>query len=96
MEAGRYEVKKGGAVNHNRNRIVALLSTEPAFLIAPQRRGIIGKCLAEKPDWGGNRDGDSHYFRPHRSLEGSRPAESAGAVIPFESWRDVASMKGIE
>ena len=54
------------------------------------------KYLAEKPDWGGNRDDDSHSFRPHRAIEGKRPAESARAVIPFESRRDVASMKGIE
>lgn len=34
-----------------------------------------------------------NYFRPHQSLDGKRPAESAGAVIPFESWRDVAGMQ---
>ena len=33
-----------------------------------------------------------NYFRPHQALDGKKPAESAGAVIPFESWRDVASM----
>ena len=33
-----------------------------------------------------------NYFRPHQALAGKKPAESAGAVIPFESWRDVASM----
>ena len=33
-----------------------------------------------------------NYIRPHGGLEGKRPAESAGAVIPFENWRGVASM----
>ena len=33
-----------------------------------------------------------NYFRPHQALNGKRPAERAGAEIPFESWRDVASM----
>ena len=33
-----------------------------------------------------------NYFRPHQALNGKRPAERAGAELPFESWRDVASM----
>ena len=33
-----------------------------------------------------------NYFRPHQSLKGKRPAERAGAEIPFTSWRDVAGM----
>ena len=33
-----------------------------------------------------------NYFRPHQALDGKKPAEKAGAEIPFESWRDVASM----
>ena len=33
-----------------------------------------------------------NYFRPHQALDGKMPAERAGAEIPFESWRDVASM----
>ncbi len=32
-----------------------------------------------------------NYFRPHQALDGKKPAEKAGAEIPFESWRDVAS-----
>ncbi len=34
-----------------------------------------------------------NYFRPHEGLNGKRPAESAGAVIPFAGWRDVAEME---
>ena len=34
-----------------------------------------------------------NYFRPHESLKGKRPAEAAGADLPFETWRDVAAMK---
>ena len=34
-----------------------------------------------------------HYFRPHESLKGKRPAEAAGAELPFTSWEDVAAMK---
>ena len=34
-----------------------------------------------------------NYFRPHQSLDGQKPAEKAGAEIPFETWRDVAAMK---
>ena len=34
-----------------------------------------------------------NYFRPHESLKGKRPAEAAGAEIPFDSWEDVAAMK---
>ena len=33
------------------------------------------------------------YFRPHESLKGKKPAEAAGAEIPFDSWEDVAAMK---
>ena len=33
-----------------------------------------------------------NYFRPHESLDGKRPAESVGAVIPFKTWRDVAQL----
>ena len=33
-----------------------------------------------------------NYFRPHQALDRKKPAERAGAEIPFESWRDVASM----
>ena len=33
------------------------------------------------------------YFRPHESLKGKRPAEAAGAEIPFDLWEDVAAMK---
>ena len=35
-----------------------------------------------------------NYFRPHQSLDGQKPAEKAGAEIPFETWRDVAAMRG--
>ena len=35
-----------------------------------------------------------NYFRPHEALDGKKPAEKAGAEIPFENWRDVASMTG--
>ena len=34
-----------------------------------------------------------NYFRPHESLKGKKPAEAAGAEIPFDSWEDVAAMK---
>ena len=34
-----------------------------------------------------------NYFRPHESLTGKRPAEAAGAELPFTSWEDVAAMK---
>ncbi len=34
-----------------------------------------------------------NYFRPHASLKGKRPAEAAGAELPFTSWEDVAAMK---
>ena len=34
-----------------------------------------------------------NYFRPHESLRGKRPAEAAGAELPFTSWEDVAAMK---
>ena len=32
-------------------------------------------------------------FRPHESLKGKKPAEAAGAEIPFDRWEDVAAMK---
>ena len=35
-----------------------------------------------------------NYFRPHEGLEDKRPAEAAGAEIPFRSWADVAAIKG--
>ena len=35
-----------------------------------------------------------NYFRPHEGLEDKRPAEAAGAEIPFRSWADVAAVKG--
>ena len=35
-----------------------------------------------------------NYFRPHASLDGKRPAEAAGAELPFKDWEDVAAMKG--
>ena len=34
-----------------------------------------------------------NYFRPHESLKGKKPAEAAGAELPFTSWEDVAAMK---
>ena len=34
-----------------------------------------------------------NYFRPHMALKGKRPAEEAGAELPFDTWRDVANMK---
>ncbi len=34
-----------------------------------------------------------NYFRNHESLQGKRPAEAAGAALPFTSWEDVAAMK---
>ena len=34
-----------------------------------------------------------NYFRPHESLKGKRPAEAAGAELPFTGWADVAAMK---
>ena len=34
-----------------------------------------------------------NYFRPYASLDGKRPAEAAGAELPFDSWEDVTAMK---
>jgi len=34
-----------------------------------------------------------NYFRPHEGIEGKRPAEKAGAELPFEGWADVARME---
>ena len=34
-----------------------------------------------------------NYFRPHEALNDKRPAQAAGAEIPFEDWGDVAAMK---
>ena len=34
-----------------------------------------------------------NYFRPHQSLDGKRPAEAAGAELPFRDWADVAAVK---
>ena len=41
-------------------------------------------------------DGLVTHFRPHESLKGKKPAESAGAEIPYDSWEDVAAMKSGE
>ena len=35
-----------------------------------------------------------NYFRPHAALGDKRPAEAAGAEIPFRSWAEVAAVKG--
>lgn len=32
-----------------------------------------------------------NFFRPHQSLQNRRPAEAAGAALPFTSWEDVAA-----
>ena len=34
-----------------------------------------------------------NFFRPHESLDGKRPAEAAGAELPFQDWEDVAAAK---
>ena len=34
-----------------------------------------------------------NYFRPHEALDDKRPAEAAGAEIPFHSWSDVAAVR---
>ncbi len=34
-----------------------------------------------------------NYFRPHESLKGKKPAEAAGAELPFDTWEDVAAMQ---
>ena len=34
-----------------------------------------------------------NYFRPHGALDGKKPAERAGAELPFESWEDIAGME---
>ena len=34
-----------------------------------------------------------NFFRPHESLDGKKPAEAAGAEIPFQDWADVAAAK---
>ena len=33
-----------------------------------------------------------NYFRPHGGLDGKKPAESAGAELPFATWADVATV----
>ena len=35
-----------------------------------------------------------NYFRPHEGLDDKRPAEAAGAELPFRDWQDVAAVKG--
>ena len=37
-----------------------------------------------------------NFFRPHESLDGKKPAEAAGAELPFKNWEDVAAAKGKE
>ena len=34
-----------------------------------------------------------NYFRPHEALNDRRPAEAAGAELPFNSWSDVAAVR---
>ena len=34
-----------------------------------------------------------NYFRPHESLKGKRPAEAAGAELPFNDWEGAAAVK---
>ena len=34
-----------------------------------------------------------NYFRPHKALKDKRPAEAAGAEIPFRSWAEAAAVK---
>ena len=34
-----------------------------------------------------------NYFRPHESLDNKKPAQAAGAELPFENWQDVAAVK---
>ena len=34
-----------------------------------------------------------NFFRPHESLDGKKPAEAAGAEIPFDSRADVVAVK---
>ena len=34
-----------------------------------------------------------NYFRPHQSLDDKRPAEAAGAELPFKDWQEVAAVK---
>ncbi len=34
-----------------------------------------------------------NYFRPHEALGNKRPAQAAGAEIPFQDWSDVAAVK---
>ena len=34
-----------------------------------------------------------NYFRPHEGLDDKRPAEAAGAELPFQSWQDVAAVR---
>ena len=34
-----------------------------------------------------------NYFRPHESLDNKKPAEAAGAELPFKGWDDVAAVK---
>lgn len=35
-----------------------------------------------------------NYFRPHEALDDKRPAEAAGAELPFKSWAEVAAVRG--
>ena len=34
-----------------------------------------------------------NYFRPDESLKGKRPAEAAGAELPFKDWENAVAMK---
>ncbi len=37
-----------------------------------------------------------NYFRPHEALDDKRPAQAAGAELPFDDWSDVAAGKAVE
>ena len=53
------------------------------------------RCLKSRETWQAYVDGlvtHYNYFRPHESLKGKRPAEAAGAELPFTSWEDVAAL----
>lgn len=34
-----------------------------------------------------------NYFRSHGGLDGKRPADAAGADVPFDNWMDVATVR---
>ena len=61
-----------------------------------QNRDKTLRGLKQRETWQAYIDGlvlHYNYFRPHESLKGKRPAEAAGAELPFKDWEDVSAVK---